>query len=59
MKLSDMASGTPHPAVFSIWKDDKPSAAPAITKQGESDWVVHGKLGDVPLAMIVLGAYSG
>jgi hypothetical protein len=59
MKLSDMASGTPHPAVFSIWKDDHPTPAPAITKQGEGDWVVHAKLGDTPLAMIVVGTFQG
>jgi len=59
MKLSDHASGTPHPAVFSIWKDDQPSATPTVAKQGETDWVVHVKLGDTPLAMIVVGTYTG
>jgi hypothetical protein len=59
VKASEMASGTPHPAVFSIWKDDQPSSAPSIAKQGDSDWAVHVKVGDLPVAMIVVGAYQG
>jgi hypothetical protein len=58
VQMSVKASGTPHPAVLSI---EAPSGStfPAITKEGEQDWVLNVKVGDLPLAMIVAGAYQG
>ncbi len=52
--MSMKASGTPHPAVFSIWKADTGFEA-GLSKMGEKDWVLQTKVGDVPLAMIVVG----
>ena len=54
--MSRKASGTPHPAVFSCWKAD--SDTPALSKQGESDWVLQAKLGDTPIAIILVGTAS-
>lgn len=53
MDMSRKASGTPHPAVLSFWKAD--SDTPGITKQGEGDWVLQTKLGDIAVAVIVAG----
>jgi hypothetical protein len=51
--MSRKASGTPHPAVLSFWKAD--TDAPGFTKQGDADWVLQTKLGDTPIAVILVG----
>lgn len=57
-KASMKASGTPHPAVLSLSKDDA-SAAPGLTKDGDTDWTLHSKAGDLPVALIVIGTFGG
>jgi hypothetical protein len=55
---SAKASGTPHPAVLSIWN----SAAdkfPNFSKQNDHDWVLDVKVGDVPLSIILAGKVEG
>ncbi|HLJ14090.1 MAG TPA: hypothetical protein VKV15_06300 [Bryobacteraceae bacterium] len=52
--MSRKASGTPHPAVLSIWKQDT-DFQPGFSLQGEHDWVLQTKLGDTPLAIILIG----
>ena len=54
VKQSGGASGTPHPAVLSL-EPPADSKFPAITKEGDHDWVLNVKLGDLPLAIIVAG----
>jgi hypothetical protein len=54
--MSRKASGTPHPLVLSVWKDDD-GAAPGIAQEGEEDQVLHTKIGSVPLAIIVVGVH--
>ncbi len=54
--MSRKASGTPHPAVLSFWKADTDAAG--LTKQGDSDWVLQTKLGDTPIAVILVGLAS-
>ena len=51
--MSRKASGTPHPAVLSFWKAD--TDTPGLFKQGDSDWVFGTKLGDTPIAVILVG----
>ncbi|MBZ5611358.1 MAG: hypothetical protein LAP38_24100 [Acidobacteriia bacterium] len=55
VSLSKKASGTPHPAVLSFWKAD--SDAPGFSQQGD-DWVLQTKLGDTPIAVILIGTAS-
>jgi hypothetical protein len=55
---STKASGTPHPAVLSI-ETPAGSTFPAITKEGDHDWVLNVKIGDLQLALIVAGKYEG
>ena len=55
VQMSTKASGTPHPAVFSI---EKPGATkfPSITTEGDTpDQVLNVTIGDLQLAMIVVG----
>ena len=53
--MSKKASGTPHPAVLSFWKAD--GSGSGIAQQGD-DWVLQAKLGDTPIAVIVIGTAS-
>jgi hypothetical protein len=58
MDMSRKASGTPHPLVLSIWKDDSGAAA-GVEAVGDSDQVVHAKIGGVAVAIIVVGKAEG
>src|SRR5579859_1373522 len=56
--MSRKASGTPHPAVLSIWGAGA-SDPLGFAKQGENDWVLTKKIGDVPVSVIVVGKVEG
>lgn len=58
MALSRKASGTPHPAVLSVFAGtgDK---VPNLTKEGDHDWVLTVKIGEQPVALIVVGKAEG
>jgi hypothetical protein len=58
MPVSMKASGTPHPAVLSIWKADAASFKPGVEKEGEHDYVLRHKIGDLPIALIVAGTFE-
>jgi hypothetical protein len=53
LALSRKASLTPHPAVLSFWKAD--TDAPGFWQQGDTDWVLQSKIGDIPIDLIVAG----
>ncbi|HUI54018.1 MAG TPA: hypothetical protein VLY04_03550 [Bryobacteraceae bacterium] len=50
--------GTPHPAVLSL---ETPTAAslPSVNKEGDNDWSLSVKVGDLPLAIILVGKVEG
>ena len=52
--MSRKATGTPHPAVLSIWNSSA-DKFPAFSKQGDRDWVLDTKLGDLPVSLLLLG----
>ena len=52
--MSKKASGTPHPAVLSLFKADSDFAA-GFAKQGDTDWVLQAKLGDTPIGITLIG----
>ena len=54
MKMSRKASGTPHPAILSMSASSN-TTFPEIKKEGDADWVLHAKIGDTPVAVIVVG----
>jgi hypothetical protein len=56
--LSTKASGTPHPAVLSIWSSAS-DKFPALSKQNDHDWVLDVKVGDVPISIILAGKVEG
>lgn len=53
--MSMKATGTPHPGVFSIWKPEAAEFKPGFHKEGEHDWVLSAKLGDLPISIILVG----
>jgi len=55
---SEKATGIPHPGVFSFWKQES-SFTPGFAKEGEHDWVLQTKLGDIPVAIILIGKAEG
>lgn len=56
VELSRKVSSAPHPAVFSIWKEDpKYFKAGSLEKLGETDWVLMRKVGAVPVSIIIAG----
>ena len=56
VELSKKISNTPHPAIFSIWKEDpKFFKEGSLEKMGESDWVLMHKIGTVPVSLIIAG----
>lgn len=58
MNMSRKASGTQHPAVLSIWKIDS-DFKPGLSQMGEHDWVLQVSLGDVNIAVTVVGKSEG
>lgn len=58
MDMSRKASGTPHPLVLSFWKDES-GAAPGVEAAGDSDRVLHTRIGAVPAAIIIIGRHEG
>ncbi|MDZ4797874.1 MAG: hypothetical protein SGI92_06910, partial [Bryobacteraceae bacterium] len=55
MEVSKKASGASHPAVLSMWRVDSDFQA-GVAKVGEAqDVVLQAMIGDVPVAMIVVG----
>jgi len=57
-KRSAKVTGGNHPATLSLWKAD-PSQPAGLVKEGESDWALYTKVGDVPIGVILVGTYSG
>jgi hypothetical protein len=57
--MSRKASGTPHPAVLSIWGAGA-SDPLGFAKQGDShDWALTVKIGDTPVSIILVGKVEG
>ena len=59
VKMSNKASGTPHPAVLSMETPPAGAAAPSVTKEGEHDWTLTVKAGDLTFSVIVVGKAEG
>jgi hypothetical protein len=59
VQMSTKASGSPHPAVLSI-ESPNGSTFPALTKEGDNpDWVLSVQLGDLKIAIILIGKVQG
>jgi hypothetical protein len=55
---SRKVSRTPHPAVLSMWKVESDFKA-GFDKMGEADYVLQVKVGDTPIAIILIGKAEG
>jgi hypothetical protein len=58
MKMSRNASGTPHPAVLSMWYVDS-DYQPGLQQIGEHDWVLFTEVGGAKIALILVGKAEG
>jgi hypothetical protein len=58
VKMSAKASGTPHPAVLSLETPPSGAAVPSIAKEGEHDWTLTVKTGDLTFSIIVVGKFE-
>ena len=58
MQMSQKGSGTPHPLVLSAWKGDESKFKAGVAKEGEHDYVLQHKVGELPLALIVVGTFE-
>jgi hypothetical protein len=52
--MSQKASKTPHPCVFSFWKEEE-EFKPGLNLLGEHDWVWYTDAGGLKLGIIVIG----
>jgi hypothetical protein len=52
VKMSTKASGSAHPAVLSL---SSGSGSTSFTKEADHDWTLNTKIGDLPVAIILLG----
>jgi hypothetical protein len=59
VKMSGKASGTPHPAVLSMETPPAGATAPSVSKEGEHDWTLTVKAGDLTFSVIVVGKAEG
>jgi hypothetical protein len=59
VKMSSKASGTPHPAVLSLETPPSGATAPSVAKEGEHDWTLTVKAGDLTFSVIVVGKAEG
>jgi hypothetical protein len=59
VKMSGKASGTPHPAVLSMETPPSGATAPSVVKEGEHDWTLTVKSGDLTFSVIVVGKAEG
>jgi hypothetical protein len=59
VKMSAKASGTPHPAVLSMETPPSGASAPSVVKEGEHDWTLTVKAGDLTFSVIVVGKAEG
>ena len=58
MDMSRKASGTPHPAVLELGLPAADAKFPSLVQAGE-DWVYNVKVGDMPMAVILIGKSAG
>jgi hypothetical protein len=59
VKMSGKASGSPHPAVLSLETPPAGATAPSVVKEGEHDWTLTVKAGDLTISIIVAGKSEG
>jgi hypothetical protein len=58
VEMSNKASGSTHPAVLGLWKDEAGNE-PGLAQEGDFDWILYTKIGDIPIGIIVVGMFMG
>ena len=59
VQMSTKASGTSHPAVLSIESPGAGVNPGTVSKEGEHDWILTVKVGDLAFSIIVVGKAEG
>jgi hypothetical protein len=59
VQMSNKASGTSHPAVLSIESPPSGAAPGTLSKEGEHDWTLTVKAGDLTFSIILVGKAEG
>ena len=54
MNMSRKVSGTPHPAVLSMWLVESGFQA-GMSQAGEHDWALQAEVGDAKISLILVG----
>lgn len=57
MTMAGEVSGTTHPRSLSCWKQEE-DFKPGLHQEGERDWVLHTRIGGLPVVVIVVGQAS-
>ena len=58
VKLSKQVSGTGHPAVMSLVPVSQGASFPSVVQDDQGRWVLQTKLGDLPIALVLVGQVS-
>lgn len=56
--MSKKSTGGGHPAILSFWKDET-GHEPGLEQEGDFDWILYTKIGDIPIGVIVAGMFMG
>jgi len=59
VQSSIKASGTNHPAVFSMESPPQGATPGSVSKEGENDWILTVKAGDLTFSVILVGKAEG
>jgi hypothetical protein len=59
VQMSLKASGSPHPAVVAIEAPAAGARFPSVAKEGEHDWTLSVKVGELAITIIVVGKAEG
>lgn len=60
MNQARKASGIPHPLILSLWKEEPANFKDgSFEKMGEHDWVYMFKIGNTPIALVLIGKAEG
>jgi hypothetical protein len=59
VQMSLKASGSPHPAVLSMEAPAAGAKFPAVAKEGDHDWTLSVKVGELAFSIILVGKAEG
>lgn len=58
VKMSKKTTKGGHPAILSLWRDEA-GHEPGLVQEGELDWALYTKIGEIPIGVILIGMFLG